>query len=107
MRRAAPHIKRIVTHGTKPMSASARGPRGSESSSCAGSPATSASATSTISTHGFPNYRLRACHEGDDNLRAAPALTLWTALRQWRFTLWDSERQRMVELPKRSTRTKR
>ena len=48
----------------------------------------------------IPNYRLRACHEAEDGLRAAPVLTLRTALRQWRFVLWDPELGRMVELPK-------
>ena len=53
----------------------------------------------------IPNYRLRACHEADDRLQAAPVLTLWTALGQWRFMLWDPELERMVKLPKRSKRT--
>ena len=53
----------------------------------------------------MPNYRLRACHEADDGLQAVPVLTLWTALGQWRFMLWDPELGRMVELPKRPGRT--
>ena len=54
---------------------------------------------------GIPNYRLHACHEAEDGLRAAPVLTLRTALRQWRFGLWDPELGRMVEPPKRPGRT--
>lgn len=52
----------------------------------------------------IPNYRLRACHEADNGLQAAPVLTLGSALGQWRFPLWDSELERMVELPKRPRR---
>ena len=54
---------------------------------------------------GIPNYRLRACHEAEDGLQAAPVLTLWTALRQWRFVLWDTDLGRMVEAPQRPART--
>lgn len=44
----------------------------------------------------IPNYRLEECHDAHAALRAAPALTLRSALTAWRYTLWDEDRQRMV-----------
>ncbi len=43
-----------------------------------------------------PNYRLRACHNSHPTLSRAPRFTLMTALRQWRYMLWDEDRGRMV-----------
>jgi omega-6 fatty acid desaturase (delta-12 desaturase) len=44
----------------------------------------------------IPNYRLEACHKANDGLHAAPQLTLGAALRALRYTLWDSELERLV-----------
>jgi omega-6 fatty acid desaturase (delta-12 desaturase) len=44
----------------------------------------------------IPNYRLEACHEANDGLHAAPQLTLGAALRALRYTLWDSDLERLV-----------
>ncbi len=44
----------------------------------------------------IPNYRLRACHESDPRLRAAPRLTIATSLRSAKLRLWDEESQRLV-----------
>ena len=43
-----------------------------------------------------PNYRLRACHDSDPALQAAPRIRLCAALRQGRFALWDEAQDRMV-----------
>lgn len=44
----------------------------------------------------IPNYRLQECHDANPMLQTAPVLTLWSGLRQARFTLWDEELGRMV-----------
>jgi len=44
----------------------------------------------------IPNYRLAACHNANPALQEAPTLSLTEALRAWRYSLWDEERQRMV-----------
>jgi omega-6 fatty acid desaturase (delta-12 desaturase) len=44
----------------------------------------------------IPNYRLAACHQASPALQQTPVLSLAEALRAWRYSLWDEERQRMV-----------
>lgn len=44
----------------------------------------------------IPNYRLEECHNATVELQAAPRLTLCAALRALRYTLWDSDRGRLV-----------
>lgn len=44
----------------------------------------------------IPNYRLKAAHEENPIFQAAPVLTLRTAFRTLRLTLWDEERGRMI-----------
>ncbi len=44
----------------------------------------------------IPNYRLKAAHEENEVFQAAPVLTLRTAFRTLRLTLWDEERGRMI-----------
>ena len=44
----------------------------------------------------IPNYRLRRAHEENPIFHAAPVLTLRSAFRTLRLTLWDEERQRMI-----------
>lgn len=44
----------------------------------------------------IPNYRLAAAHEENEVFAAAPVLTLRTAFRTLRLTLWDEERGRMI-----------
>lgn len=44
----------------------------------------------------IPNYRLAECHDANPALRAAPTLSLGTALRSSTLWLWDEERGRMV-----------
>ncbi len=44
----------------------------------------------------IPNYRLRACHAENAELRDAKRLTLLGSVRCARFALWDEERGRMV-----------
>ena len=44
----------------------------------------------------IPNYRLEACHEANDGLHVAPQLTLGAALRALRYTLWDTDLERLV-----------
>lgn len=43
-----------------------------------------------------PNYRLQACHDATPPLQQGPSMGLGRALRQWRYTLWDEARARMV-----------
>lgn len=44
----------------------------------------------------IPNYRLEDCHKANVALHAAPQLTLGTALRALRYTLWDDNRHCLV-----------
>lgn len=44
----------------------------------------------------IPNYRLKAAHEENEVFQAAPVLTLRTAFRTLRLTLWDEENRRMI-----------
>jgi omega-6 fatty acid desaturase (delta-12 desaturase) len=44
----------------------------------------------------IPNYRLKAAHEENTIFHAAPELTLWSALKTLRLTLWDETSQRMI-----------
>lgn len=46
-----------------------------------------------------PNYRLQECHEAFPALRAAPSLSLWSALNATRFALWDEEKGKLVKIP--------
>jgi acyl-lipid omega-6 desaturase (Delta-12 desaturase) len=43
-----------------------------------------------------PNYRLEECHNANVVLQSATKLTLRAALRALRYTLWDSELERLV-----------
>ena len=45
-----------------------------------------------------PNYRLDECHKAAAEFRAVPPLTLGTALRAVRYTLWDDDNQRLVTI---------
>jgi acyl-lipid omega-6 desaturase (Delta-12 desaturase) len=49
----------------------------------------------------IPNYRLEECHNADARFQSASTLTLRTALRALRYTLWDCDLERLV--PFRST----
>jgi omega-6 fatty acid desaturase (delta-12 desaturase) len=44
----------------------------------------------------IPNYRLAECHNASVELQGAPRLTLRTALRGLRYTLWDSDQACLV-----------
>ena len=44
----------------------------------------------------IPNYRLEDCHNADVAFQTAPTLTLRTALRALRYTLWDGGSGRLV-----------
>jgi acyl-lipid omega-6 desaturase (Delta-12 desaturase) len=44
----------------------------------------------------IPNYRLEECHNATVELQGAPKLTLYTALRGLRYTLWDTDRGCLV-----------
>jgi omega-6 fatty acid desaturase (delta-12 desaturase) len=44
----------------------------------------------------IPNYRLKAAHEENPIFHAAPELTLWSAAKTLRLTLWDEQRGRMI-----------
>jgi omega-6 fatty acid desaturase (delta-12 desaturase) len=44
----------------------------------------------------IPNYRLQDCHDSSPALQHAPVLTLWQAIGQSRFALWDEARLKMV-----------
>lgn len=43
-----------------------------------------------------PNYRLQDCYDAVPALQEGPSMGLAQALVQWRYTLWDENRQRMV-----------
>ena len=43
-----------------------------------------------------PNYRLQACYEAVDGVRAVPRLTLRDGLKAFRYSLWDEGKGRMV-----------
>jgi acyl-lipid omega-6 desaturase (Delta-12 desaturase) len=45
---------------------------------------------------GIPNYNLQAAHNGTDQLRTVPELTLQQGLRATKFKLWDERRGRLV-----------
>jgi acyl-lipid omega-6 desaturase (Delta-12 desaturase) len=45
---------------------------------------------------GIPNYNLQAAHNGNDDLRTVPQLTLRQGLRATRLKLWDEQRGRLV-----------
>lgn len=49
----------------------------------------------------IPNYSLRAAHQALAQLVTVPELTLGSALKSWRFTLWDEAACRMVRFPPR------
>ena len=44
----------------------------------------------------IPNYRLKKAHDENELFAAAPVLTLRTAFRTLRLTLWDEEQGRMI-----------
>lgn len=44
----------------------------------------------------IPNYRLKKAHEENEVFATAPVLTLRTAFRTLRLTLWDEETRRMI-----------
>jgi acyl-lipid omega-6 desaturase (Delta-12 desaturase) len=44
----------------------------------------------------IPNYRLEECHTANSEFQAASKLTLGDALRAVRYTLWDSDQERLV-----------
>lgn len=44
----------------------------------------------------IPNYRLKAAHEENDVFQVAPVLTLGTAFKTLRLTLWDEASGRMI-----------
>jgi omega-6 fatty acid desaturase (delta-12 desaturase) len=44
----------------------------------------------------IPNYRLEECHNANVEFQSAPRLTLGAAIRGLRYTLWDSDRGRLV-----------
>lgn len=44
----------------------------------------------------IPNYRLEECHNSNALLQSVPKLTLCAALEGLRYTLWDSDLERMV-----------
>lgn len=44
----------------------------------------------------IPNYRLKKAHDENPIFHAAPVLTMWTAWRTLRLTLWDEESGRMI-----------
>lgn len=43
-----------------------------------------------------PNYRLAACHDGVEELREVPVLTVRESFRTAKMALWDEEGERMV-----------
>ena len=63
---------------------------------CNGRQGISVSTTSTMFRHGFPNYRLEACHGAHPCFAVASVLTLADGLRASRHALWDEVRGRMV-----------
>lgn len=44
----------------------------------------------------IPNYRLKQAHEENEVFQTAPVLTIWSALKTLRLTLWDEQGQRMI-----------
>lgn len=44
----------------------------------------------------IPNYRLRAAHEGVEEFRSVPPLTIWKSLRTPGLKLWDPRRRQLV-----------
>jgi omega-6 fatty acid desaturase (delta-12 desaturase) len=44
----------------------------------------------------IPNYKLKAAHEENDIFKEAPVLTLRTAFKTLRLTLWDEARGKMI-----------
>lgn len=44
----------------------------------------------------IPNYRLKAAHEENAIFHVAPELTLWSAVKTLRLTLWDEDSGRMI-----------
>jgi acyl-lipid omega-6 desaturase (Delta-12 desaturase) len=44
----------------------------------------------------IPNYRLEECHNSDVGFQSAPRLSLRTAIRGLRYTLWDADLGRLV-----------
>lgn len=49
----------------------------------------------------IPNYRLEEWHNASDRPQSIPTLTLYTALGALRYTLWDSDRGRLVSFRSR------
>jgi omega-6 fatty acid desaturase (delta-12 desaturase) len=50
----------------------------------------------------IPNYRLVECHEACPlTMSRVTTLTIGEALRAPSFSLWDENRQRMVQIPRR------
>jgi omega-6 fatty acid desaturase (delta-12 desaturase) len=47
----------------------------------------------------IPNYRMQECHVRVPALHRAPSLSLWTALRSARYTLWDEVQGKMIPFP--------
>lgn len=50
----------------------------------------------------IPNYRLQECHVRVPALHRAPTLSLWTALKSARYSLWDEVQEKMVPFPRLS-----
>jgi omega-6 fatty acid desaturase (delta-12 desaturase) len=44
----------------------------------------------------IPNYRLRACLDGNPELSKAKRLTLWDSLRCLRLAIWDEEQRKLI-----------
>jgi omega-6 fatty acid desaturase (delta-12 desaturase) len=44
----------------------------------------------------IPNYRLAKAHEENPIFHAAPQLTMWSAFKTLRLTLWDETSGRMI-----------
>ena len=51
----------------------------------------------------IPNYRLRDAHEAHPMFRRTPVVTPRGSLRTFRLKLWDTDRERLVPFPPRST----
>jgi acyl-lipid omega-6 desaturase (Delta-12 desaturase) len=51
----------------------------------------------------IPNYRLRDAHESHAMFRRTPVVTPRSSLRMFRLKLWDTETQRLVPFPARSS----
>ena len=52
----------------------------------------------------IPNYRLEECHKANVGFQMAPQLTLGAAVRALRYTLWDSDLERLVPFRAASAR---